>query len=46
MSKTGHGLIGHKLKGGRWNLVDKKNYQVSIINTDWIEYFPKTLVKK
>ena len=31
---SGHGQIGYKFKGGGWNLVDKKSYQVIKINTD------------
>ena len=46
MSRTGYGQIGHKLKGDKFNSKDKLASKGSKINTDLIEYVPKTLVKK
>ena len=46
MDITGHGKIGCNLKGGELNSVDKIDSQVSKINTNSIEYLPKTIVNK
>ena len=46
MGQTGRGCIGFKLKVGRYNSVGKIYSQVININTNLIEYSPKTLVKK
>ena len=46
MGWTCYGQISRKLKVERWNSKDKSASKGSKIDTDWIEYFPKTLVKK
>ena len=46
MGRTGHVQIGRKLKGDKCNPKEKPASKVSNINTDLIEYVPKTLVKK
>ena len=46
MGRTGHGQIGRKLKGERYNSKYQTDYKGSNINTELIEYVPKTLVKK
>ena len=46
MGQTGHVKIGHNLKGDMCTSKDKLDSIVSKINTDLIEYVPKTLVKK
>ena len=45
MGQTGHGKIGLKLKGERCNRENKTASKGSNINTDLIEYVPKTLLK-
>ena len=46
MGQTGHVKIGHNLKGDMCTSKDKLDSIGSKINTDLIEYVPKTLVKK
>ena len=46
MGRTGHVQIGLKLKAERYNSKYKTDSKVSDINTDLIEYVPKTLVEK
>ena len=45
MGITGHGQTGHKFKGERCNLVDKTSSKGININTNVIEYVPKTQEK-
>ena len=46
MVQTVHGQIGRKLKEDNCNSKDKTYFKGSKINTDLIEYVPKTIVKK
>ena len=46
MGQTGHGQINRKLKGVKWNSKLITASKGNNINTDLIEYFSKTLVKK
>ena len=46
MGWTGHGQIGCKFKGSRFNSSDKTDSKGSNINTDFIDYVTKTFVKK
>ena len=46
VGRFGHGIIGSNLKEARCNSADKTAYKGSKINTDFIEYVPKTLMKK
>ena len=45
MGQTGHGQMFCNLKGGTCTSKNKPYSKVSNINTDLIEYVPKTLVK-
>ena len=46
MGQTGHGKIGRKLKGAGWNSKCRTASKGININTDLIDYVPKTLAKK
>ena len=46
MGQTGYGFVGRKYKGYRYNTEDKTASKGSEIDTDLIEYIPKTLVNK
>ena len=46
MGWTRHGQIGRKYKGSRCNFLENKYSKGGKIDTDWIEYFLRTLVKK
>ena len=46
MGQNCHGQIGCKNIVVRYNFVDKTDFKVINMNTDLIEYVPKTLMKK